>query len=280
MARRADPAPTPLPARPDWEVERGCHVQGYQLVAGCDEVGRGAWAGPLVAAAVIFPPALARAVDDPTPPGDPALAAAWAALAPVRDSKQLTPQAREALVGPIRQHALAVGVGLVSSGLGDLIGWGAANRLALVRAVRALAIRPDYLLLDAFGLPGLALPQLPLIKGDARCISIAAASIIAKVARDGLMVAAHAAYPAYDFARHKGYGTATHATALQAAGPSPLHRRTFAPVRDCGLRIADCGITTNKNGDTEADENSQEANNEANQSDPHSAICNPQSAIG
>jgi ribonuclease HII len=209
-----------IPSRPDWETERGCHAQGYALVAGCDEVGRGAWAGPLVAAAVIFPPALAEA---------------WADLAPVRDSKQLTPKARERLAVCIRQHALAVGIGQVSPGLGDVIGWGAANRLALVRAVRALAVPPDYLLLDAFGLPGLALPQLPLIKGDARCISIAAASIVAKVHRDALLVAAHAVYPAYDFATHKGYGTPVHAAALTAAGPSPFHRRTFAPVKNWGL---------------------------------------------
>jgi ribonuclease HII len=233
-----------------------------------------------VAAAVIFPPALARAVDDPAPPADPALAAAWTALAPVRDSKQLTAQAREALVAPIRRHALAVGVGLVSPGLGDLIGWGAANRLALVRAVRALAVRPDYLLLDAFGLPGLALPQLPLIKGDARCISIAAASIIAKVTRDRLMVAAHAAYPAYDFPRHKGYGTAAHAAALQAAGPSPLHRRTFAPVRDCGMRNAECGIPAGEEAESVSDESSPEADQEAPTREAHSAFRIPHSAIG
>ena len=280
MPRRADPAPIPLPARPDWEVERGCHAQGYRLVAGCDEVGRGAWAGPLVAAAVIFPPALARAIDDPTPPDDPAPAAAWAALAPVRDSKQLTERAREALVGPIGQHALAVGVGLVSPGLGDLIGWGAANRLALLRAVRALPLRPDYLLLDAFGLPGLALPQLPLIKGDARCISIAAASIIAKVARDHMMVAAHAVYPAYDFRRHKGYGTAAHAAALQAAGPSPLHRRSFAPIRDCGMWRAECGMTTEEESENFSDESNQEADQGNDPPDPDSALRTPHSALG
>jgi ribonuclease HII len=242
MSPRTAKAPITLPDRPDWETERDCHAQGYALVAGCDEVGRGAWAGPLVAAAVIFPPALARQIDDPTPPAAPALAAAWVDLAPVRDSKQLTAKARERLVVRIRQHALAVGIGLVSPGLGDRIGWGAANRLALVRAVRALPLPPDYLLLDAFALPGLALPQLPLIKGDARCISIAAASIVAKVHRDGLMVAAHADYPAYDFATHKGYGTAVHAAALEAAGPSPIHRRTFAPIRNWGLGVGGWGV--------------------------------------
>jgi ribonuclease HII len=271
MTPRAAKPAIVIPARPDWETERGCHAQGYALVAGCDEVGRGAWAGPLVAAAVIFPPALARHVDDTAPPADPTLAAAWTDLAPVRDSKQLTPKARERLALCIRQHALAVGIGQVSPGLGDVIGWGAANRLALLRAVRALAVPPDYLLLDAFGLPGLALPQLPLIKGDARCISIAAASIIAKVHRDALLVAAHAEYPAYDFATHKGYGTAVHAAALAAAGPSPLHRRTFAPVRNWGLGAGGWGrVETTEDAD-------QDAAPDADQ--PDSAIRNPHSAL-
>ena len=271
MTPRAPKPTIVIPARPDWETERGCHAQGYALVAGCDEVGRGAWAGPLVAAAVIFPPALARHVDDTAPPAGPALAAAWADLAPVRDSKQLTPKARARLAVRIRQHALAVGIGWVSPGLGDAIGWGAANRLALVRAVRALAVPPDYLLLDAFGLPGLDLPQLPLIKGDARCISIAAASIVAKVYRDALMVAAAADYPVYDFATHKGYGTATHAAALAAAGPSPLHRRTFAPIRNWRLGVADWGLVETPE-DAEQGPPSDDA-------PPDSSIRNPPSAI-
>ena len=269
MSPRSPKTPIPLPARPDWETERGCHVQGYALVAGCDEVGRGAWAGPLVAGAVIFPPALAAHVDDTAPPADPALARAWTDLAPVRDSKQLTPKMREHLAVRIRQHALAVGIGLVSPGLGDRIGWGAANRLALVRAVRALAVPPDYLLLDAFGLPGLAVPQLPLIKGDARCISIAAASIVAKVYRDRLMVAAHADYPAYDFATHKGYGTAVHAAALEAAGPSPLHRRTFAPVKNWGAGGGSWAL------EGTAAEDAQEAAPALN---PPSSVLSPQSS--
>jgi ribonuclease HII len=187
----------------------------------------------------------------------------------VRDSQQLTPKARERLAGRIQEHALAVGIGLVSPGLGDRIGWGAANRLALVRAVRALAVPPDYLLLDAFGLPGLALPQLPLIKGDARCISIAAASIVAKVYRDGLMVAAHADYPAYDFATHKGYGTAVHAAALEAAGPSPLHRRTFAPVKNWGAGGGSWAL------EGTAAEDAQEAAPALN---PPSSVLSPQSS--
>ncbi len=272
MTPRPAKAPILLPARPDWETERGCHAQGFALVAGCDEVGRGAWAGPLVAAAVIFPPALARQVDDPTPPADPVLARAWADLAPVRDSKQLTAKAREGLVGRIREHALGVGIGRVSPGLGDRIGWGAANRLALVRAVRALPLRPDFLLLDAFPLPGMALPQLPLIKGDARCISIAAASIIAKVYRDGLMVAAATEYPAYAFATHKGYGTAVHAAALEAAGPSPIHRRTFAPVRNWGLGVGGWGLDG-------AEEDTETLEPAPNGNSPDSALRTPHSAL-
>jgi ribonuclease HII len=116
-------------------------------------------------------------------------------------------------------------------------------------------------------LPGLALPQLPLIKGDARCISIAAASIVAKVHRDALLVAAHAIYPAYAFATHKGYGTPVHAAALTAAGPSPFHRRTFAPVKNWGLGAGGWGLV----------ETTEDAASDADQ--PDSAICNPQSAI-
>jgi ribonuclease HII len=220
-------------------MERDCQMQGYALAAGCDEVGRGAWAGPLVAAAVIFPPELVQALADPQ---SAIRNPQWAGLAAVRDSKQLLPAQRERLDGVIRRHALAVGLGQVSPGLGDRIGWGAANRLALVRAVRALPLHPDYLLLDAFGLPGLDLPQLPLIRGDSRCMSIAAASIIAKVARDRQMVAAGLVYPAYAFALHKGYGTPTHAAALARHGPSPIHRRSFAPVRERGMLSAECGL--------------------------------------
>lgn len=231
------PAPTG-PLRPSWSHEQAALAAGYRAIAGCDEVGRGAWAGPLVAAAVIFPPALiAAAVNSFRIPAseedgvrdDPDLAMCLAELAAVRDSKQLTPMARSDLDGCVRRQA-QIGLGEVSAALCDRIGMAAANRLALIRAIRALPAPPDYLLLDAFLLPGLPLPQLALIKGDSRTVSIAAASIVAKVSRDAQMNAYHCCWPAFAFNTNKGYGTAAHSAALTAYGPTPQHRRSFAPV--------------------------------------------------
>ena len=221
------PLPAPRPAVPDWSYEAAAQAAGYRAIAGGDEVGRGAWVGPLVAAAVMFPPALVQAA---TGRPDPEQAAALAELAPVRDSKQLTAAARQALDAVIRRHA-AVGLGWVSAALCDRIGMAAANRLALTRAIRALPGRPEYLLLDAFRLPSLPIPQLALIKGDSRVVSIAAASIVAKVARDALLEEYDTRWPGYGFAQNKGYGTAGHAAALQRGGPCPEHRRSFTPVR-------------------------------------------------
>ena len=160
----------------------------------------------------------------------PELWGCLAELAGVRDSKQLSHAARCALDACIRRHA-EVGLGLVSAALCDRIGMAAANRLALTRAIRALPALPDYVLLDAFPLPRLPIAQQPLIKGDTRVVSIAAASIIAKVARDALLDACHACWPAYDFGRNKGYGTAAHNAALLQHGPTPEHRRSFDPLR-------------------------------------------------
>jgi ribonuclease HII len=226
--------------RPDWSFEQAAQAAGYGRIAGADEVGRGAWAGPLVAAAVVFPTPLIAAGpggepgslgDGPQPcPIDPALQLCLADLAGVRDSKQLSPAARRALDACIRRHG-EVGIGWVSAALCDRIGMAAANRLALTRAIRALPALPDYLLLDAFPLPGLRIPQQALIKGDARVISIAAASIVAKVARDALMHDLHVCWPAYGFGNHKGYGTAVHHTALIEQGPCPDHRRSIDPLR-------------------------------------------------
>ncbi|HZU04857.1 MAG TPA: ribonuclease HII [Chloroflexota bacterium] len=191
---------------------------GYCRVAGVDEVGRGALAGPLVAAAVILPPT-PQVADQ---------------LAGVRDSKQLSPRARCALDRRIRAVALSVGLAVVPSALVDAAGLAAAGRLALCRAVAALDCEPDFMLVDGFRLLGSAIPHLALVRGDARCLSVAAASVVAKVARDRWMGALHARYPHYGFDCHKGYGTPTHLAALAVLGPCPEHRRTYAPLRSRG----------------------------------------------
>jgi ribonuclease HII len=152
-------------------------------------------------------------------------------FAGVRDSKQLSAAQRERLYAVILERAVGVGVGVVSVEWIDRYNILRATRLAMQQALAGLPVRPTYLLLDALKLPAVRLPQLALIKGDARCLSIAAASVVAKVARDRLMLALDEQYPGYGFARHKGYGTLEHQRALARLGPSPAHRRTFAPVR-------------------------------------------------
>jgi ribonuclease HII len=180
-------------------------------VAGVDEVGRGCLAGPVVAAAVIFSPG--RIV-----PG-------------LRDSKQLSPIARERLYAAISVTALAVSWGMADSEEIDAINILQASRLAMVRAVSQLSVEPALLRID--GNVGIDVPitQQLLIKGDQRCPSIAAASIIAKVTRDRMMVALETTYPDFTFAQHKGYGTRRHLEELAQAGATPIHRRSFAPVR-------------------------------------------------
>ena len=189
-----------------------------------DEVGRGAWAGPLVAGAVILPhPHVLRASSG----GDDLLEQ----LAALRDSKILSPNMREELLELIMRLAVGVGVGVVSSGLVDVIGVGPANRLAMARAVRALPVKPDFLLLDAFPIHSMSIPQRPIIRGDSTCISIAAASIVAKVMRDRMMCEQDTIYPEYGFAQHKGYGTRQHSDALLRHGVAPIHRRCYAPIQ-------------------------------------------------
>jgi ribonuclease HII len=178
---------------------------GYRHLAGLDEAGRGSWAGPVVAAAVILPP------------DNPQLASL---LAGVRDSKRLSAARREVLLGVIEKHALAWGVGVVP-----------ATRKAMSRALAALSLPADHLLIDHLALPDQPLPQLSLTKGDARVLSIAAASIVAKVSRDRLMVDFDAQFPGYGFAQHKGYGTPKHRATLASLGPCAIHRLSFAPLR-------------------------------------------------
>jgi ribonuclease HII len=190
--------------------------QGYSFIAGLDEAGRGCLAGPVVAAAVILP------LD-----GEIATL-----LAGVRDSKQMTALARERFFTVIQQYALAVGVGIGSVTLIDRRNILQATKQAMKDALTQLAPAPQALLLDALYLRDINLPQRSLIKGDARCLSIAAASVIAKVTRDRLMLQLHEEYPAYGFAQHKGYGTSAHLAALQEHGATPHHRQTFAPIRE------------------------------------------------
>jgi ribonuclease HII len=204
-----------LPASPDLRCECALWAKGLLRIAGLDEAGRGAWAGPVSAGAVILP-------------ADPQVTAL---LSGVRDSKEMSPAERATWAETIRARAAAWGVGFASSAEIDAHGIIPATRLAMLRALECLSIPADHLLIDALRLPGSPLPQTSLIKGDARSLSIAAASVLAKTARDALMVALDEEFSGYGFARHKGYGTAVHAEALQRLGPCAVHRFSFAPVK-------------------------------------------------
>jgi ribonuclease HII len=211
--------PIPLPAAPDFTFESTFWQQGCPHVAGVDEAGRGALAGPVAAAAVIFPP-------------DSALESL---LLGVRDSKVMTPAQRERWAARLPTQALACGVGMASAEEIDRLGILPATRLAMRRALETLKLAPQRLLIDYLPLPEIPLPQTSLVKGDARCLSIAAASILAKTARDALLRQMEALYPGYGFAAHKGYGSAAHLAALARLGASPIHRRTFKPVAALSL---------------------------------------------
>ena len=200
-----------IPDSPDLNFERALWSQGVQYVAGIDEAGRGALAGPVAAGVVILP---ARQ-DLP------------AQLSGVRDSKQMTPDQRAEWARNLRLIALAWGVGLASASEIDALGIVPATRLAAQRALRQLSIQPEHLLLDFLQLPQVSLPQTSLVKGDERSLSIAAASILAKTSRDALLCDFERQYPGYGFASHKGYGTVAHRQAMQRLGLSPIHRRSF-----------------------------------------------------
>jgi ribonuclease HII len=202
---------------PSVEYEQALLNQGLVSPAGIDEAGRGCWAGPVVAAAVVLPRSV---LDQPT------------LLQGVDDSKALSAIQRETAYNLVCSLAIGVGVGCVPAYLIDAYGIVPATRLAMTIALLALPCQPQALLIDALPLPSLALPQTVLIRGDSRSLSIAAASIIAKVTRDRLMQTAEQAYPGYGFAGHKGYGTAVHQAALARLGPCTLHRRTFQPLLD------------------------------------------------
>ncbi len=199
--------------------------QGFSFIAGVDEAGRGSLAGPVVAAAVILPLGdLSPSQCDPDE--------CMERFAGVRDSKQLTAKERERLFEVIIQHSLAVGVGIGSVEMIDERNILQATKYAMREAIAQLTIPPQALLLDAIYLPDIELFQRSIIKGDELCLSIAAASIIAKVTRDRIMVQLHELFPAYGFAQNKGYGTEEHLAALRKHGASPHHRKSFAPVRE------------------------------------------------
>ncbi|MGQ9549879.1 MAG: ribonuclease HII [Roseiflexus sp.] len=202
---------------PTVEEERALRAAGYRAIAGLDEAGRGCLAGPVVAAAVILPDAVIDAPD---------------MLDGVADSKMLSPAQREILFERITNLAAAWAVGATPAHIIDSHGILPATRLAMQVALLRLPHPADALLIDAVSLDNWSLPQRVLIKGDARCLSIAAASIIAKVTRDRLMDALDTCWSRYGFASHKGYGTAAHQQALRRYGPTPHHRRTFRPLCD------------------------------------------------
>jgi ribonuclease HII len=193
--------------------ERALHRHGVALVAGVDEAGRGACAGPLVAGAAILPAGKAGIV--------PGLA----------DSKLLTERARERCYEQVVRRALAWSVVVVPHGECDRLGMHVANIEALRRAVAQLEVRPDFVLSDGFPVDGLGAPGLAVWKGDKVAACVAAASVLAKVTRDRIMVELDREHPAYDFKTHKGYITEVHTAALEAHGPSPVHRMRFVNVR-------------------------------------------------
>lgn len=202
---------------PDLSEELALLAAGHVRVAGVDEAGRGAWAGPVCAAAVVLPlelPDLRERLRD------------------VRDSKQLTPRQREALLPVVTEVAEAVGVGWATPPEVDALGVVSATRRAMVRAVARLQEAADVALIDHLEVPDLELPQRAFPKADTRCLSVAASSIVAKVERDRLMIALEEDFPGYGFARHKGYGTAEHREALERLGPSPIHRMSWRPLQE------------------------------------------------
>jgi ribonuclease HII len=208
-------------------VERRLRDFGFRCIAGTDEVGRGCLAGPVVAAAVILDP-------DPT-------------LVGVNDSKLVDHDHRIAACRLVLSHARAVAIGVVEAQTIDRINILRASKLAMLHAVDDLSVRPDVLLLDAVMLETLEMPQIPLIEGDKRSVSIAAASIVAKVYRDFLMESYDAQYPVYGFRHHRGYATEEHQAALRLYGPSPIHRKSFEGVEEpkllFGLSGEDGGST-------------------------------------
>ncbi len=201
-----------------WSFEKKSIKKGFSRVAGIDEAGRGPLAGPVVSAAVILPSSL----PDGRQAGFP--------ISDVKDSKKLTPKKRSYLYEKIYEHAVSIGIGIVDSTEIDRINILQASLLSMAISVENLKPQPDYLLIDGKFRISSNLPQEPVIRGDSLSISIAAASIIAKVTRDQLMVMYHNYYPEFEFARHKGYPTKAHKEAINKFGCCPIHRRSFRGV--------------------------------------------------
>lgn len=187
--------------------EHKAYQKGYSYIAGIDEAGRGPLAGPVVAAAVIFPRDYRNGK--------------------IKDSKQLTPKMRELLYGVIREEALSIGIGVVEAAVIDAVNILQATLKAMEEAVYDLSVSPDYLLIDGKTRIPVNIPQEAIIKGDTLSISIASASIIAKVSRDKIMEIYHRQFPRYNFLKNKGYGTEEHRMAVRQYGPCKIHRRTF-----------------------------------------------------
>jgi ribonuclease HII len=202
---------------PNQAVEKSLRLQGFLTLAGVDEAGRGPLAGPIVAAAVVFP--------------------ANVRIKGLADSKLLTPKKREELFLKIQKKALGIGIGQVGHELIDKINIGKANLLALKMAVENLPLIPHFILIDGErNRIDLAIAQRGINDGDKKCVSIAAASIIAKVTRDRLMLKLHEKYPGYGFDRHKGYATREHVCNLSRLGSCPVHRKSFLPVLSVAKR--------------------------------------------
>ena len=237
VRRSRRPVVSPIKTRPTFEEEDALKQQGYVLVAGVDEVGRGPLAGPVVAAAVILPE------DWSAPPrntrrrkGVKRRRRKSALSALLNDSKLVTRLRREALAQLITARAVSHGIAFCSREEIDDLGIVGATRRAMRQAIDALEPRPNAILVDAVDLSEIGLPCRSVVHGDGLCVSIAAASIVAKVARDRHMEEMDSRYPGYGFARHKGYGTPEHVRRLGELGPCVIHRRSFAPVRDLLMR--------------------------------------------
>ncbi|MDZ7267186.1 MAG: ribonuclease HII [candidate division KSB1 bacterium] len=197
------------------QYENRLWQQGLQYVAGVDEAGRGPLAGPVVAAAIMFPPGESI-------PG-------------VDDSKKLTPRVRAELYPLLIERCTSYAVSIVNADEIDRLNILQATILAMQRAIAGLAPRPEHVLIDGRPLPGCQVPQTAIIKGDALSFTIGAASILAKVVRDEIMGYYHRRFPQYGFNQHKGYGTVAHLAALKKLGPCAIHRRSFKPRRSAGM---------------------------------------------
>ena len=204
----------PIAKRPTYDLETALHARGLLRVAGIDEVGRGPLAGPVVAAAVVLS----------------AESAARPWMARVHDSKLVTPRRRVELAGLLKDEATGVGIGEVSAQDIDRLGIVRATHTAMLLALKQLSVQPDFILIDGRERLPSTIPQQAIVKGDRQVLSIAAASIVAKVYRDALMEALSAQFPGWGFDQHKGYGSPQHLDALRRLGPSPIHRRTFGSV--------------------------------------------------